>query len=251
MGQVYASADWHSQVHLGEQVLKWLQPDDTLYYIGDAVDRGTRGLEMLKMLLDDPRVIFIRGNHEQMMVEDFYYMEENKHRPWIYFDESEDLTVNQLKELPHQERQYYIDAIASMPTSLTYHSPEGHKVYLEHAGYSPFIMPCRSHDPLWDRQHFNDTWGVGAEADNTYLVHGHTPVQFLRFEMGYRDMKPLTKGEMRIKQNWKRNNCEDDTQYRLNIIRYCDGHKFDIDMGTFFTQRIALLDLDNFNEIYF
>ena len=35
------------------------------------------------------------------------------------------------------------------------------------------------------------------------------------------------------------------------IIRYCSGHKFDIDMCTISTNRVMLLDLDTFEEIYF
>ena len=250
MGKTYASADWHSQVHIGEKMLNWMQPDDTLYFIGDAVDRGTRGLEMLKMLLEDPRVIFIKGNHEQMLIEEFY-QRQIKRSPWIIWDEDEDLTVNQLIKASKEEQDYFINAIEKMSTSMIYHSPKGHNIILEHAGYSPFDIPHRTHDPLWDRQHFQDAWGSGEEADKTYMVHGHTPVQFLRFEMGYNGITPLTKAEMATKKNWKRNNCDDDRQYRLNVIRYCDGHKFDIDMGTFFTQRGVLLDLDTFDEIYF
>ena len=35
------------------------------------------------------------------------------------------------------------------------------------------------------------------------------------------------------------------------VIRYCDGHKFDIDMCTIASERIALIDLDTFEIKYF
>ena len=35
------------------------------------------------------------------------------------------------------------------------------------------------------------------------------------------------------------------------IIRYCSGHKFDVDMCTIASDRISLLDLDTFEVIYF
>ena len=48
-----------------------------------------------------------------------------------------------------------------MSTKAVYHSPLGHHVILEHAGYTPFDMPHRNHYPLWDREHFYDEWDGG------------------------------------------------------------------------------------------
>ena len=53
---------------------------------------------------------------------------------------------------------------------------------------------------------------------------------------------------MEIKRQWFENGIVD---WKPTIVRYCDGHKFDIDMGTIASDRIALLDLDTFEEYYF
>ena len=37
----------------------------------------------------------------------------------------------------------------------------------------------------------------------------------------------------------------------IEIVTYCDGHKIDIDLGCFATKKIALLDLDTLEPIYF
>ena len=58
----------------------------------------------------------------------------------------------------------------------------------------------------------------------------------------------FTKEEFADKNAWM---CGDFLSCnKPNIIRYCDGHKFDIDMCTVVSGRIALLDLDTFEEIY-
>lgn len=69
----------------------------------------------------------------------------------------------------------------------------------------------------------------------------HTPVQYLKFEFGYYDndkviWTPLNKEELKEKPE---------------IIKYCDGHKIDIDLGSVNSKRTALLDLDTLEPIYF
>ena len=125
---------------------------------------------------------------------------------------------------------------------------------MEHAGYTPFDVPHRSHDPLWDREHFYDKWDTGFERDgldpeNTYLVHGHTPVQYLRLMYGYNGMEPFTENEIKHKRDWYWDGNE--KVIIPEVIRYTDGHKFDIDCCTIVSGRIALLDLDTFEVIYF
>ena len=65
---------------------------------------------------------------------------------------------------------------------------------------------------------------------NTYVIHGHTPVQFL-----------LTKEEVTNKENI----------YQPLVKEYADGHKIDIDLGTPTSNRACLLNIENFEKIYF
>ena len=68
MGKVYASSDWHGCLAPAQKVLDFLQPDDKLYFLGDAIDRGDHGYQIMTKLLNDPRVVYMGGNHEQMML---------------------------------------------------------------------------------------------------------------------------------------------------------------------------------------
>lgn len=252
MGKVYASADWHGCLGPARKILNYLQPDDKLYFLGDAIDRGNHGFQIMTHLLDDPRVIYMKGNHEEMMLEaidhmlkygDEYdtYMDDN----WLYGNGG----IKTYEDMDYGEGVnlgLLYSKLKKMPSLSIYTSKNNKIIYLEHAGYTPNIYgePINTyHDRLWDRDHFYDNW-VGG--DNEYLIHGHTPVQYLKFYYGYNGEKPLTKEEMVIKNTW-----DNPGVYTPEVIRYCNGHKFDIDMCTIVSGRVALLDLDTFEIKYF
>ena len=68
MGKVYACSDLHGMYKLWKQIENYLQEDDRLIFLGDAADRGTDGIQIMVELLADPRVTYLKGNHEDMMV---------------------------------------------------------------------------------------------------------------------------------------------------------------------------------------
>jgi hypothetical protein len=261
-GRVYASADWHGCWHVAKKVLDYLQPEDTLYYLGDATDRGESGVKIFQTLISDSRVKMIKGNHDQMMadaipfvwreIEDINYY--GGHGYSLWYQNGGDKTAKDFWKMTKEEVYAIKEAVDKMPTELRYISPTGHTVIIEHAGYTPFDIPHRSHDPLWDREHFHDKWVSGSGASeitrDTYLIHGHTPVQYLKFMYGYNGEQPLTKEEIKQKQEWLHPKKET-FDWKPTILRYCDNHKFDLDMCTIASDRIALLNLDTFEEIYF
>lgn len=259
--RVFASSDWHGCWDVAKKVLDYLQPEDTLYYLGDATDRGESGVKTFQALVTRHNTFYIKGNHDQMMadaipfvwgeIEDINYYGGYGYSLW--YQNGGDKTSKDFWNMTKEEVYAIKDAVDKMPTELKYKSPKGHTVIMEHAGYTPFDIPHRSHDPLWDREHFDDRWvsGCGASeiARDTYLVHGHTPVQYLKYTYGYNGQESLTKEEKKYKYTWYLDGSE--LIPAPTIIRYCDGHKFDIDMCTIASDRIALLDLDTFEEIYF
>lgn len=264
--RVYASSDWHGCWDVAKKVLDYLQPKDILYFLGDSTDRGSDGVKIFQTLISDPRVKMIKGNHDQMMadaipfiwreIEDIDYY--GGHQYGLWYQNGGNKTGKDFWNMTKEEVYAIKDAIDKMPTELRYTSPAGHTVIMEHAGYTPFDIPRRSHDPLWDREHFYDKWGAFTEGkweknsavDKTYLVHGHTPVQYLKFMYGYNGEQSLTKEEMKQKDEWLHSH-KMEFDWKPTILRYCDNHKFDLDMCTIVSNRIALLDLDTFEEIYF
>lgn len=264
MGKVYASSDWHGCWNPAYKVLEFLKPDDKLYFLGDAIDRGKDGIKILNTLLNDSRIFFIKGNHEDMMaktIPDLINDEYNINDIWFFNGGMQ--TWESIESFPKEKIIEYINKINQMPTELIYNSPLGHSIILEHAGFSPFNIPHKSHDSLWDRNHFHDNWisdltlkynykYKSLNPNTTFLIHGHTPVQYLKYTYGYKDQPPITIERLEEKREWYES-CSFDTPFHIKstIIRYCDSHKFNIDMCTIASGRIALLDLDTFEEFYF
>lgn len=65
---IYATADLHGYLDLYKKIKDFLKPDDVVYYLGDAGDRGPQSWETIKVILDDPQFIYIKGNHDDMLV---------------------------------------------------------------------------------------------------------------------------------------------------------------------------------------
>lgn len=256
MGRVFCSSDWHGCWDVAKKVFDYLKPDDTLYFVGDAIDRGKDGIKLMNKLLTDNRVVYLKGNHEEFMEMSLPLLIEgrsdNISNSWLYQNGGY-CTYNAIEYCSDESKMWYVNKIRHMPLEAKYTSPKGHTVIIEHAGYSPFDIPHRTHEPLWDREHFHDNWNSGfnkdgLDPDKTFLIHGHTPVQYLEFYYGYNGQSQKTKEKIKYENQWsKSGNCD----WASEVIRYCDGHKIDLDLCTIASNRIALLDLDTFEVIYF
>ena len=68
---IYIIADVHGNTKRFESIMKQidLRESDTLYVLGDVVDRYPDGIRLLCRLLDMPNAKLILGNHEYMMLE--------------------------------------------------------------------------------------------------------------------------------------------------------------------------------------
>ena len=67
----YVLSDIHGQYNLFTDVLNKinLKDSDTLYVLGDVLDRGDNPIKVLLKLMEMPNAVCIVGNHELMAVE--------------------------------------------------------------------------------------------------------------------------------------------------------------------------------------
>ena len=72
---IYVMSDIHGNSKRFDSVLKQinLQPEDTLYILGDVVDRYPDGIRILRRIMKMPNVKMLLGNHEYMMLESTVY----------------------------------------------------------------------------------------------------------------------------------------------------------------------------------
>lgn len=225
MNKTYAFTDLHGNYTLWEQIRDYCDDTDLLYYLGDAIDRGPAGLKIMNELLRDERVIYIKGNHEQFLeaigpelIDDVF---DNLS---LWYQNGGQKTVENFFHLQEPIQRDYIKRVKGMFTECEYINAKGQAIFLSHAGYSPWKTPTKEKDFLWDREHFYDSWDKSELYKDAYVVHGHTPVSYLALQT---DSKiPVDKHGI-----WE-------------PLVYSDGHKIDLDLGSFVTGKAVLFDLD-------
>lgn len=233
MHKVYAFSDIHGMYNLWHQISEYCDETDKIYFLGDAIDRGPDGIKIVKELLTDKRVIYLKGNHEDALVRTGLEILEGHTSsvPLLCQNGGAPTIVAFLKE-SKQTTLNIINKLKTLPTVMEYINKEGKKLILSHAGqpitdldkYEAFDG-CGI-DYLWDRDHL--TWDEEEKVteDMPIIIHGHTPVASLSLF----GIVPKS---------------------RVEIYKYCAGHKIDIDLGCFSTGVATLLDLDTLEPIYF
>lgn len=68
---IYVMSDIHGNEARFENVMNQidLQPEDTLYVLGDVIDRYPYGIRILRKIMKEPNIKMLLGNHEHMMLE--------------------------------------------------------------------------------------------------------------------------------------------------------------------------------------
>ena len=71
MNKVYVISDIHGQNELFYELLKTIHftKSDTLYILGDCIDKGPGSIDLLKYIRTKKNIHLIKGNHEAMMLE--------------------------------------------------------------------------------------------------------------------------------------------------------------------------------------
>lgn len=74
---IYVMSDIHGHMARFRSVMKKidLKPEDTLYVLGDVIDRNADGIRILRELMAMPNVKMTLGNHELMMLQALCYAE--------------------------------------------------------------------------------------------------------------------------------------------------------------------------------
>lgn len=226
----YAVSDLHGQKDLLIQIQKFLKSDDKVYFLGDAADRGPDGWEMIKMILKDSRFEFLKGNHEDMLVQaakDWFKYES-------YTDNYHILAYNgggtTFYDMTCDEwASDWIRCIDELSGRAEYINTLGWTIYLSHAGFTPRLNEegkmawVWGEDLIWNREHFLEEWDEES-FPQAIVVHGHTPIPYVVEDLGKRS-------------------SQDDLN---KPYYYCNQHKICIDNGAFATKSTILLNLDTF-----
>lgn len=219
---IYAISDIHGRYDKYAAMLEKInfRDNDTLYILGDVIDRGNDGIKILLDILRRPNAVMLMGNHEAMMLDTLLGFEQineesiDKMVLWVLNGGEPTLTA--FLELGKKDRIDILDSLEKMPYYAEI-SVGGNDFILLHGGLEDF-SPDR---PLCGYSRDEIVWAEpdferGYFADK-FLIVGHTPT-------------PTICGEPKI--------------FRNNKL-------IDIDCGCAFEGgRLGCLCLDDFEEFY-
>ncbi len=182
-------SDIHGQYDMFMELLNKirLKDSDTLYILGDILDRGPHPIKTLKKIMEMPNAICIVGNHELMALECLEFLmkeitdesieeldKEILDNLLTWQENGSTTTINEFRGLSAEDKHDVIDFIKEF---LIYDEvTAGDKDYLlVHAGlgnYEPQkdIEDYSLYDLVWIPADYNVTY-----YEDKYVVTGHTP----------------------------------------------------------------------------
>lgn len=169
MSYTFAVGDIHGcAVQMNEliEAIEFAQPEGTIVFVGDYIDRGPDSRGVIERLMAGPRRpgwrwIMLKGNHEEMMVSACRVV--GNPTMWL---------VNGGEETLLSFGDRVPDDVLDWANALPLYHQDEHRIYV-HAGVDDTV-PLAQHSEqilLWRRPAPGETgryWGK-------HLVHGHTP----------------------------------------------------------------------------
>ncbi len=232
----YICADIHGHYEKYQALLKAisLKDSDTLYVLGDVIDRGPNGVKILRDMMDRPNVIPILGNHEFTAAVCLSWLMEEitdtslarltgtqlaAAQEWIANGGTP--TLKALRGLSQSERQDILDYLREMDLYAEV-EVNGRSFVLTHAGLAHFAP-----DKPLEEYELEDFLFVRPAPESVYwpdktLIFGHTPTRIFWEAAGEPPKDEILHGKGFI----------------------------DIDCGCGFDGRLGCLCLDSMEEIY-
>ena len=182
---VYVLSDIHGNERRFNSILEQikLQPDDTLYILGDVVDRHPGGIRILRKIMKMPNVKMLLGNHEHMMLnalgspydadDDFNTLLQRKALR-LWYSNGGKVTHDYLKHIRKSQRSEVIDFLRALPLNIDI-TVNGTMYKLVHGAPIENYTENSVYDnptqfAVWERLYHDE-----CSSDDYVLVFGHTP----------------------------------------------------------------------------
>ena len=165
---------------------------DFLFILGDVIDRGEEGAELLRWISEQPNMQLILGNHEAMLLSCRFIFDDitdenlsaldskklNLLSTWLYNGAQPTLTgLRKIKNSAPDILEGILDYLDDAPLYETVEAG-GRRFVLVHAGLENFdpkkpLDDYTSDELLWTRPDITDRY-----YDNATVILGHTPTYF-------------------------------------------------------------------------
>lgn len=188
---IYVMSDIHGNSRRFNSIMEQinLQSTDTLYILGDVIDRYPDGIRILRKLMKMENVKMLLGNHEFMMLKALKTQEDDFYSPYsglsLWYRNGGRVTHNYLKHIRKELRREVFAYLQELPTNIEI-EVNGKKYLLVHG--APECNYRRVHGDydtskeyaVWHR------WKTFEYVPEGYtLIFGHTPT------LNFNDVVPL------------------------------------------------------------
>ena len=174
MGRTYVMSDIHGMADLFKRMLEQIgfTDEDTLYILGDMIDRGPDPAGILDIVMKHGNIIALRGNHEDSFADWYENTEDKVHQRYYYntYDVLMDCESTR-KRLPE-----YVRFMKNLP--LYQKVKMNGKCYLmAHASTEEILHIWKRKDRLiWDTSLIDRQRGIPGYVS----VVGHVPTFIIR-----------------------------------------------------------------------
>lgn len=174
---VYVMSDIHGLKTRFDAMLKKinLQDDDKVYFLGDVIDRGDDGIQIMEQIMHDDRFVLLMGNHEMMMLNCLQNPTSSHFMTW--FCNGGHITHFHFLRLSKEQQEEIKHYLENLPLALCDLEVNGRYFYLTHAYADErylqgYVYLKDTDDPyrfIWERN-IND---LPRLKDRT-IIAGHT-----------------------------------------------------------------------------
>lgn len=183
----YVLADIHGNLRRFKSIMEQinLQPTDTLYILGDVVDRFPDGIKILRRIMKMPNVKMLLGNHEHMMINAIGDCQDAKSQRFdrdrelrLWYRNGGQVTHEYLKHIRKDLREEVFAFVRQLPLNLDVEA-NGIKYKLVHGSpvenymssyYYSSNYSTLAEFAVWER--WDETKPV---PDGYVMIFGHTP----------------------------------------------------------------------------
>ena len=193
----YVISDVHGMGEKFDALLKILSSADTVYVLGDVIDRGPDGIRIFQTIMHDQRFKMILGNHEHMMMDFLECLDGSlknsllqkevmkKYTRWCVVNGGE-TTFSAYEKLTLNERKEILEFLKNLPVAYQNVQVGKHQFYLVHSKPGPNLLRYQDvvlqkdivekdglHSYVWARSQYVPDYWLDDE-DERIVVAGHT-----------------------------------------------------------------------------
>ena len=164
---IYVMSDIHGEEDLFHKMLEQIHfsKSDTLYILGDVIDRGPDGIQILQEIRNTPNMIMLLGSHEYMMLQ--YYERTYSGlaiQSWNRYRNGH--TASDFQKLSYSEQSAVLEFLRQLPSHIT----------IDVGGISYYLVHGFPGDTIEEEVRIRPALHERNPIAGTRLIIGHTPV---------------------------------------------------------------------------